>query len=102
MAQFNNTQGFWLLNVFSVNFSLYFSLLIFYISFIICLSLKQQQSQSMDLLVKTVIKVIVPLFEDKTATAATVILYWDPGVKLMMVKVVLLVVLLKDPSCVVH
>lgn len=48
----------------------------------------------MDLRVKVVIWVLSPSFDNSPATAATVMLYWNPGVRPPMVNVVSLVGLL--------
>lgn len=57
--------------------------------------MKPRCNVSVDLLVKVVMNVLSPSFEESTATAATEMLYLVPGIKSLMVKKVSVVPLLK-------
>ena len=56
----------------------------------------------MDLPVKVVFEMVSPSFVGSIATADTVMLYQDPGIKLLMIKEVSLVLLLEVSSPKVH
>lgn len=58
--------------------------------------MKKTFSQRIDLLVKVVIEVLSPSFEESTA-AATEMLYWNPGIKSGIVKEVPEVLLKPSP-----